>query len=109
MLSIFDRLVIACSARLYHIIMILWISFEGDFAIAVGAFEVEPEDLDAQICLLIANFHSHVKLGADVQVICTSVTPQRHWQHIPYHHQLVLTTSSLLYSLMIEVLREILD
>jgi hypothetical protein len=53
--------------------MIFGVSFECDFAVAVGAFEVEPEDLDAQIDFLVADFHSHVEFGADVEVVSASI------------------------------------
>lgn len=46
--------------------MVFGVSFEGDFAIAIGAFEVEPEDLNAQVCLFIADLHTHVELGSNV-------------------------------------------
>lgn len=59
--------------------MILRISFESDFGIAIGAFEVEPEDLDAQIGLLVTDLHTHVELSTNVEIVCTCIASQRHW------------------------------
>jgi hypothetical protein len=89
--------------------MVFGISFEGNFGIAVGAFEVEPEDFDAQVSLFIAYLHTHVKLGSDVEIICAGIASEGHGQHVSDHHQLVLAPASLDYTLMIEVLREIFD
>lgn len=49
--------------------MVFGVGFEGDFCIAIGAFEIEPEDFDAEIGLFVTDFHSHVELGADVEVV----------------------------------------
>lgn len=88
--------------------MIFGVCFEGDFGVAVCAFEVEPEDLDAQVGVLVADFHTHVELGPDVEIVGAGIAPERHGQHISDHHQLVLPPSSLHYPLVVEVLREIL-
>ncbi len=66
MLSIFDCLIISRSSSLDQIVMILGVSFECDFTIAIGAFEVEPENLNAQVCLFVTDFHTHVELGSNV-------------------------------------------
>jgi hypothetical protein len=66
--------------------MIFGVSFEGYFAIAVGAFEVEPEDFDAQVGVLVADFHTHVEFGSDVEIVGTGIAPERHGQHISNHH-----------------------
>ena len=59
----------------YDVVMVLGISFECDFCVAVGALEVEPEDLDAQIGLFVTDLHSHVELGTDVQIVLTGIAP----------------------------------
>lgn len=69
--------------------MVFGVSLEGDFAVAVGAFEVEPENLDAQIGLQVAYLHSHVEFGTDVQIVSAGVATQTHRQHVTHHHQLV--------------------
>ena len=109
MLSIFNGLVVASTSSLHNIIMVFRVSFEGYFSIAIGAFEVEPENLDAKIHLFIANFHSHVKLGSNVEVVSTCITPQTHRQHIPDHHEFVLTSTPFDDQLMIEIFRVIFD
>jgi hypothetical protein len=53
--------------------MIFGVSFECDFAIAIGAFEVESEDLNAQVCLFVTNLHTHVELGSNVEIVSASV------------------------------------
>lgn len=89
LLGIFDGLVVAGSSGFYNIIMVFGVSLEGDLAIAVGAFEVESENLYAQIGLQVAYLHSHVEFGTDVQIVRASVATQTHRQHVTYHHQLV--------------------
>jgi hypothetical protein len=66
MLCILNGFIISGSSSLDQIIMILGVSFECDFAIAICAFEVEPEDLNAQVCLFVADLHTHVELGSNV-------------------------------------------
>lgn len=88
--------------------MIFGVGLEGDFGIAVGAFEVEPEDFDSQVGLLVTDFHTHVEFGSDVEVVSTGVAPQRHRQHVSHHHQLVFPPSSLYDTFVVEVFREVL-
>lgn len=78
LLGIFDGFVVACASCFDHIIMVFGVGFEGDFCIAIGAFEIEPEDFDAEIGLLVTDFHSHVELGADVEIVGTCVAAQTH-------------------------------
>lgn len=75
MLGIFDGFVIASTACLDYIIMIFGISFEGYFCVAVGAFEIEPKDFNAEIGLFVTYFHSHVEFSSDVKVIGAGVAP----------------------------------
>lgn len=89
--------------------MIFRVCFEGDFRIAVGALEVETEDLDAEVGLLVADFHAHVELGADVKVVGTGITTQTHGQHVADHHEFILATSPLDDAVMVKVLGEVLD
>ena len=89
--------------------MVFGIGFEGDLGVAVGALKVEPEDLNAEIGLLVADFHPHVELGPDVEVISAGVAPQTHREHVPDHHQLVLAPTAFYYDLVVKVLGEILD
>lgn len=89
--------------------MVFRVCFEGDFGVAVGALEVKAEDLDAKVSLLIADFHTHVELGANVEVIGTGITTQTHGQHVPYHHEFVLATAPLDDTVVVKVLGEVLD
>lgn len=73
MLRILDGLVVSRSSGFDDIVMILGVGFECDFSIAVGAFEVKPENLNAEICLFIAYLHTHIELGADVEVVSTCI------------------------------------
>lgn len=89
--------------------MVLGIRLERDFSIAIGAFEVKPEDFDAQICLLVTYLHTHVELGTDVQIVCTGIASQGHRQHVSNHHELVLAAAALLDAFVIKVFGEIFD
>lgn len=89
--------------------MVFGVSFEGDLGVAVGTLKVEPKDLNAQIGLLVADFHSHVELGPNVEIVGTGVAPQTHWKHVPDHHEFILAPATFDYDLMVEVLGEILD
>ena len=89
--------------------MIFGVGFKGDFCIAVGAFEVEPEDFDSQVGLLVTDFHTHVEFGANVEIVSTGVAPKGHRQHVPHHHEFVFAPSSLYNALVVEVFGEILD
>ena len=89
--------------------MILGVSFESDFGIAVSAFEVEPEDLYSQVGLLVTDFHAHVEFGSNVEIVGTGVAPKRHGQHVPDHHEFVFAPSSLYNTFVVEVFGEILD
>jgi hypothetical protein len=89
--------------------MIFRVSFERNFSVAIGAFEVEAEDLNAQICIFVADFHAHVELGSDVQIICAGVAPKTHWQHVAYHHELVFAPAAFYNAVVIEVFWEIFD
>lgn len=108
MLGVFDGFIVSGSSLFDDIVVVLGVGFEGDFAVAVGALEVEPEDLDAEIGLFVADLHAHVELRADVEVIGADVAAQRHRQHVAHHHQLVLAHAALHDSLVVEVFREIL-
>ena len=109
MLSIFDGLVVASTTCLDDIIMIFGVGFEGDFSIAVGTLEVKPEDLDAQVDLFVADLHSHVELGPDIEIVSAGVTPETHGQHVTDHHELVLAPTAFYDQLVVEVLRVIFD
>ena len=85
------------------------VGFEGDFGVAVRVFEVEVKDFDAQISFLAADLHSHVELGSNVKVVGAGVAPERHRQHVPHHHQFVLTPPPLHNAFVVEVLWEIFD
>lgn len=108
-LCVFDGFVVSGASLFDDIVVVFGVGFERDFAVAVGALEVEAEDLDAEIGLFVADLHAHVELGADVQVVGADVAPQRHWQHVAHHHQLVLASAALHDSLVVEVFGEILD
>ena len=86
MLGVFDGFVVASASRLDDIIMVFRVSFEGYFSVAIGAFEIEPKNLDAEVDLFVADLHSHVELGPNVQIISAGVAPQTHGQHISHHH-----------------------
>jgi hypothetical protein len=73
LLCIFDSLVVPYTSRLYNIIMVFGVSFKCDFAITIRTFEVETENLNAEIELLVTNFHSHIKFGTNVQIVGTSI------------------------------------
>lgn len=55
--------------------MVFGVSFERNFAIAIGTFEVETKNLDAEIGLFVANFHSHVKFGTYVKIVGAGFAP----------------------------------
>ena len=69
MLSIFYGLVVSGTSRLYDIVMIFGVSFKGNIGIAISAFKIKSKDFDSKIDLIITDFHSHVELGADVEII----------------------------------------
>jgi hypothetical protein len=46
--------------------MIFRISFKSYIGIAICAFKIKSEDFNAEIDLIIADFHSHVKFSSDV-------------------------------------------
>lgn len=53
--------------------MVFGISFECDFTVAVSAFEVKSKDFDAEIGLLVTYLHTHIELGADVEIVGAGV------------------------------------
>lgn len=53
--------------------MIFRISFECDFSIAVGAFEVKSENFNAEIGLFVTDLHSHVKFRTNIQIVLTGI------------------------------------
>ena len=75
MLCVFDGLIVAGASCFDDIVMVFGVSFEGNFGIAICAFEVEAEDFDPKVGFFVANFHSHVEFGADVEVISAGVAP----------------------------------
>ena len=89
--------------------MVFGVSFEGYFSVAIGALEIESKHLDSQISLFVADFHPHVELGSNVQIVGTCIATQGHWQHVPDHHQLVLASPTFHDDLVVEVFGEIFD
>ena len=89
--------------------MVFGVSFECDLGVAVGALKVEPKNFNAEIGLLITDFHPHVELGPDVEVIGAGVAPQTHGKHVPDHHEFVFAPATFNDDLVVEVLGEILD
>ena len=86
LLRVLNGLIVPGSSRFHDIVMVLGISFEGDLGVAIGAFEVEPEDFDAQIGLLVTDLHTHVELSTDVKIVGTCIAAQGHGQHVSHHH-----------------------
>jgi hypothetical protein len=87
--------------------MIFRIGFEGYFRIACSALEVKTENFYSKVGFLVANLHSHIEFSSNIQIVLAGATTQTHWQHVAYHHQLVLTSTSFHYNLMVEVFGEI--
>lgn len=76
LLSVLDGLIVAGASIFYDVVMIFGVSFETDFIVAISALEVESKDFNAKVSLLIAYLHSHVELGADVQIVRAHIAAQ---------------------------------
>jgi len=70
---------------------------------AAGAFEVEPENFDAQVVYILTRLLSHVEFGAYIEEIATSVTSNAHWKHHPHTVLLIFRPLNFLQFGWIEI------
>lgn len=61
-----QRVIVAASAGLAHIVVLLGVGFHRDLGMTPTAFEVEPVYFDAEIVLVKAGLFTHVEFGAFV-------------------------------------------
>lgn len=69
LLGIPVRVVVPRAAGFDDVVMVFGVCFECDLGVAVRAFQIEAEDLYAEVHLVVADLHTHVELCADVQVV----------------------------------------
>ena len=68
-------IIVPCSPCLHDIVMVFGIRLKSDFGVTESAFQIKPEDLNAEIHLVVADFHTHIELRSNIQVVGARIAP----------------------------------